>query len=206
MDRHKLTAKHYDRLYGSQEIYWGTKPSSSAYEILKLMPPDRPLRLLDIGCGEGRNALFFARNGYAVDAFDISERGVEKTACLAKEIGVQINAFTASVTGFRLAEPYDILFSTAVFQCVPVAMRPGLFENYKAFTKPGGLNAFSVFVQKPFIAQAPDGDANSNPWRSGELLGYYHDWWIERCAEEIFDCMSSGIPHQHAVNRIIARK
>ena len=39
-----------------------------------------------------------------------------------------------------------------------------------------------------------------------ELFTHYHDWLIESCTEEIFDCMSSGIPHQHAVNRVIARK
>ncbi len=154
----------------------------------------------------GRNALFFARNGYVVDAFDISEKGIEKTARLAKDIDVSINAFKASVTDFRLSESYDILFSSAAFQCVPAAMRPELFENYKMFTNPGGSNVFSVFVRKPFIAPAPDGDANSSPWKSGELLTYYHDWRIEWCTEEIFDCMSSGVPHQHAVNRIIARK
>ena len=136
----------------------------------------------------------------------IFQEGIEKPTRLANDIGVSINAFQASVTDFRLTESYDILFSSAVFQCVPEAMRPELFENYKMFTKPGGLNVFSVFVRKPFVAPAPDGDANSNPWKSGELLTYYHDWRIEWCTEEIFDCVSSGVPHQHAVNRIIARK
>lgn len=37
-------------------------------------------------------------------------------------------------------------------------------------------------------------------------MGYYWDWEILYCTEEIFDCMSSGIPHKHAVNRIIARR
>ena len=41
-----------------------------------MKPPEQPLKLLDIGCGEGRNAVFFARNGYNVTAFDISEKGI----------------------------------------------------------------------------------------------------------------------------------
>ncbi len=206
MDKNEQTARQYDERYSSEAVYWGTIPSAACYEILKLMPPDQPLRLLDIGCGEGRNALFFARNGYVVDAFDISQEGVEKTKHLAENIEVNINIFKASVTDFRLTESYDILFSSAVFQCVPEAMRPELFENYKMFTNPGGLNVFSVFVSKPFITRAPDGDANSYHWKSGELLTHYHDWLIESCSEEIFNCMSSGVPHRHAVNRIIARK
>jgi len=47
---------------------------------------------------------------------------------------------------------------------------------------------------------------HASPWYSGELLRYYADWRIESCAEEIFDCMSSGIPYKHAENRIVARQ
>ena len=206
MDKDEQTAKQYDQRYGTPSLYWTARPSATCYEVLRRMPPDRPVRLLDIGCGEGRNAVFFARNGYHVDAFDISAKGAKKTERLATQAGVRLNTFQANVTEFRLSEHYDVLFSTAVFQCVPEAMRGALFENYKVFTTEGGLNVFSVFVRKPFIGRAPDGDANAHPWRSGELFAHYHDWRIEWCAEEIFDCMSSGVPHQHAVNRIVARK
>jgi len=206
MDEHKRTQRQYDEKYGGKSFYWTTCPSATCFEVLKRIPPDRDLRLLDIGCGEGRNAVFFARNGYRVDAFDISEKGVEKTVRLAKEAGVIVNAFKADLNRFRLSETYDILFSTGVLHSSDPSMRNELFENYKAFTKEGGLNVFSVFVKKPFIAPGPDGDPNASPWKSGQLFTYYHDWRIEWCTEEIFDCMSSGVPHKHAVNRIIARK
>jgi len=206
MDKNEQTAMQYDARYDSNELYWGSKPSSTCYRILELMPPDRRLRVLDIGCGEGRNSLFFARNGYVVDAFDISQAGVDKLLRYASDLGISINAFKADVTDFRLSEAFDIHFSTAVFQCIPVSIRPELFEHYKSFTKLGGLNVFSVFVNKPFIDPAPDADANSEPWKSGELLSYYHNWQIEWCTEEIFDCLSSGVPHKHAVNRVVARR
>ena len=200
------TAKQYDERYGTEGLYWSSRPSAACYEILRLMPPDRPVRVLDIGCGEGRNALFLARNGYQVDAFDISRKGVDKAARLADEIGVPIKVYRANLVEAKLTEEYDVLFSTGVLQCIPVELRSEIFANFKQFTRPDGLHVLSVFVRKPFIAPAPDGDANSSPWRSGELFAHYHDWKIESCTEEIFDCMSSGVPHQHAVNRLIARK
>jgi tellurite methyltransferase len=61
-------------------------------------------------------------------------------------------------------------------------------------------------VEKPFIDKAPDGEESSFYYKSGELMNYYWDWEILFCTEEIFNCMSSGIPHKHAVDRIIARK
>ena len=196
----------YDERYEHPGYYWGKTPSHSCYRVLQVLPPDRPLKLLDIGCGEGRNAVFFARNGYQVTAFDTSARGIEKTKQLAADAGVPIEAFVADINEFRLTESFDIFFSTGVLQYVPPEKRMDLFTNYRKYTSSGGLNVFSVFVKKPFIQKAPDAERTAYKWISGELLTYYHEWRIEYCTEEIFDCMSSGVLHQHAVNRIVARK
>jgi tellurite methyltransferase len=206
MNENERTQEQYDEMYRGESYYWTVRPSRTCFEVLERMPPDRPLRLLDIGCGEGRNAVFFARNGYEVHAFDISGTGLEKTRRLAERAGVSVRVFQADLNRFRLDETFDILFSTGTLHSSDPSVRAELFENYKRHTAAGGLNVFSVFVDKPFVARAPDSDPNMHLWRSGELFTLYHDWQIELCAEEIFDCMSSGVPHQHAVNRLVARK
>ncbi len=206
MNRDEQTARQYDRRYADSEHYWRTTPSSTCCQVLQLLPPDRPRRLLDLGCGEGRNALFFARNGYDVEACDISPEAVAKTAAAAEQLGLPITVFEANINTFRLTRSYDILFASGVLHCVPQEQRAELFQHYKASTTNGGLNVLNVFIRKPFIEPPPDQDANSQPWISGELFTYYHDWLIEHCTEVIFDCNSGGQPHQHAVNQMIARK
>jgi tellurite methyltransferase len=196
----------YDTRYAGPDYYWGTKPSATCFRVLQLLPPDRPLRLLDIGCGEGRNAVFFARNGYQVTAFDRSPAGVEKTQRLADEVGVPIEAFVADVSDFRPGAGFDVLFSTGVLHYVPPDLRGEVLASYREATTPGGLNAFSVFVAKPFIAPAPDAEPTAHFWRSGELLTHYADWCIEYCAEEVFDCNSSGMAHRHCASRMVARR
>ncbi|HOJ83847.1 MAG TPA: methyltransferase domain-containing protein [Bacillota bacterium] len=196
---------YYADKYRGEGYYWGTTPSAICYEILKLIPPVRPLKLLDIGCGEGRNAVFFARNGYIVSAFDLAPDGVEKTRQMSAEAGVTVNAFEADLLTYRFKERFDILFSVGVLHYIPPALRKEIFEHYKAGTARNGLHAFSVFVKKPFIEDPPEKEPHAHPWISGELFTYYHDWKIEFCSEDIFDCLSSGVPHRHAVNRIIAR-
>ncbi len=196
----------YDKKYSQDEYYWGKRPSAICYRILQVMPPERTVRLLDIGCGEGRNAIFFARNGYEVTAFDLSPQGVEKTKRYADEARVSIEVFQANLNEFRLKEKFDIIFSTGVLHYIPPELRKEIFDNYRTFTSDNGLNAFSVFVSKPFIPRAPDAEKTAQKWLSGELFGYYHDWKIEFCEEDIFDCNSGGVPHKHAVNRMIARK
>lgn len=182
------------------------KPSPMCYEILKILPHDKKVKLLDIGCGEGRNAIFFARNGYEVCAFDLSRNGIEKTIKYANDIGVKINAFVSNILEYRLTEKFDILFSTGSLHYIPNELRNAIFKNYKENTNINGLNVFSVFVKKPFIGKAPDGEKTACKWISGELFNHYHDWEIKLCTEEVFNCMSNGIPHKHACNRVIAKK
>lgn len=194
-----------ERYRQSEGYYWGNVPSRICYRVLELMPPTEPLRLLDIGCGEGRNAVFFARNGYHVTAFDLSRTGMKKTLQMAKEAGVEIEAFRADINTYRLAKHYDILFATGVLHYIPRDLRSEVFARYRSHTSKDGLHVFSVFVEKPFIQPPPEEEPNAHVWISGELFTHYRDWKVEYCTEEIIDCDSSGVPHRHAVNRVIAR-
>lgn len=196
----------YEKEYAIPEYYWGLKPNSECYKVLEYMPPTKRLKLLDIGCGEGKDAVFFARNGYNVTAFDISDAGIEKTKKLADQVGVHVKVFKADILDYRLSAQFDILFSSGVFHYVNPEYREEIFNNYKNYTNKGGMHFFNVFVQKPFIAPPPEKEPNAYVWRSGELLSHYHDWFIESSPEVIFDCNSSGIPHQHAMSKIIAKK
>ena len=196
----------YDDKYDSNEFFWGKQPSSMCHRVLQVLPPVGKRTLLDIGCGEGRNAIFFARNVYVVTGFDLSAIGIRKARDWADEFNLSIELFQADLTQYRLQVQYDILFSSGTLQYIPGEKRNELLSHYKEFTRTGGLNAFTVPVQKPFLPPDPDPDENEHPWISGELLTHYHDWNIEYCAEEIIEYSSEGSPCKYAVNRIIAIK
>ena len=173
---------------------------------MKAFPAAKGVKLLDIGCGEGKDAVFFARNGYVVTAFDLSPEGIKKTCCLADEARVHINAFTANMNEFRLKNNFDIIYSSGALHYIPDNLRKEIFQNYIDHTNHSGIHAMSVFVRKPFIAQAPDYEEHAYSYKSGELFTYYTDFEILQCNEAVFDCMSSGVPHKHCVNTILARK
>lgn len=50
--------KYYEQKYNQNEYYWGVQPSPLCYKVLQYMPPVKHLRLLDVGCGEGKDAVF----------------------------------------------------------------------------------------------------------------------------------------------------
>lgn len=197
---------YYEDKYGGDDYYWGLVPSDMCFEVMKLVPPDKRRRVLDIGCGEGRNAVFFARNGYQVDAFDIADSGVEKTKRLAERCGTYVHAFKANLLDYRLETEYDIVFSTGVLHYIPEDARHEILSDYRQHTVADGLHALNVFVRKPFIGASPENESNACLWRTGELAGYYADWLVHDMSEIIFDCLSSGIPHKHCIDRIVARR
>ncbi|GAA4725991.1 methyltransferase domain-containing protein [Brevibacillus fulvus] len=151
----------YEETYKTEDYYWGTEPNSACYQVLQLMPPVKHLKLLDIGCGEGKDAVFFARNGYDVSAFDVSDAGIEKTRRLADKVGVHIDVFKADILDYRLDTYFDIVFSSGVLHYIKPEFRQGIFDNYKQFTNPDGIHVFNVFVNKPFIAPPPENEPNA---------------------------------------------
>jgi tellurite methyltransferase len=198
----------YDEKYAEPGHYWGKKPSTMCGRVLELVRPGPGFtpRLLDLGCGEGRDAVYFAQHGFDVVGLDLSLPGLEKARRYAAEVGVHLKTIQASIVSYQLDDAYDVVFSTGTLQYLPPTVRAERFQNYKEHTTPQGINVLSVFVEKPFIPSAPDAEATAYPYRSGELMGYYWDWEFLFCTEQIFDCMSSGIPHMHAMSRIIATR
>ncbi len=196
----------YDQKYRREPFYWGIEPSRLCLRILEHKPPDQPYAVLDIGCGEGRNAVFLASKGYSVAAFDLSPYGINKSQSLAARYGVEIEVFTADIMRYRLDRDIDIVLCANSLYMVPGPVRPEILEHYKRHTRDGGLHACSVIVDKPFIQRPPHECAPAFPWISGELLTYYHDWKIEFFREDILESCDGGVPHHHAVNALIARK
>lgn len=198
----------YDQEYEKPAFYWGLEHSPLAGQLIKLVPAEwsQGKRLLDIGSGEGRDAVFFSSHGFRVDALEISSPGIEKIKKYSIDSACPVNTIHANMIGYEFKGNYDMIYSMGALQFLPPQQRSRHFEGYKQHTNTGGFNAHLVFVEKPFIAVAPDWEKSEFFYRSGDLAGYYHDWEILFNAEAIIDCMSSAVPHQHAISCIIAKK
>ena len=197
----------YENRYKLDGFYWGVAPNRMCYEVMRLKPPTTPLRLLDMCCGEGKDAVFFANNGYIVSAFDIAESGLDKGRKLAELNRCTVSFFTADVRDFIPDGDFDIIYTSGGLLYFTPEQRQGMINSYKGKTAPGGLHAMNTFVDKPFIPRAPDSENSEYYWKSGELFSYYHDWHFRSAMTEFeFDCNSSGTPHRHCMDMLIAEK
>ena len=197
---------NYEKWYEGKDYYWGLEPGSFLEELIRLSPPSFDKKVLDIGCGEGKDAVYMAQKGYNVTAFDLTENGIKKCKALAKERNVDINAYVDDINTFEVNEKYDIVYSTGTVQYLFDQNKEGFFEKIDQITNPDAIVYINVFVEKPFLELPPDWDKEEKMWRSGELFTYFGDWKMERIDEIIFEDNSGFVPHFHCMDTIVCRK
>lgn len=198
----------YDNVYAREDFYWGTEPNSICKTVIDLFEPAELMgkRIVDLGCGEGKDLIHFAKHEMHCTGVDISRPGLDKAEWWAAKEGLSLHTIQADLNTFRLCENYDVVFSSGSLTYISPNLRQERFDDYKQHTNPGGINVFNAFVEKPFIEVAPDWGNDEHFYKSGDLLRFYWDWEVVLFSEIIFDCRSSGTHHQHAMDIMIARK
>ncbi|TDC40990.1 methyltransferase domain-containing protein [Micromonospora sp. KC213] len=79
------TARHWDALYAERERRWSGRPNARLVEVAEALPAGTAL---DLGCGEGADAIWLARQGWRVTAVDVSRTALDRAAAEAAAAGV----------------------------------------------------------------------------------------------------------------------
>ena len=99
-----MPEKFWNKRYAENETVYGTAPN----KFFKLfIDQHKPGTILLPGEGEGRNAVYAAKKGWKVEAFDFSPVAREKALELAKQQKVQINYEVKSIESFVAEKQYD---------------------------------------------------------------------------------------------------
>lgn len=105
------TAAEMEERYASNERVWSGDPNAALLHALAKMGPDAqtqpgatsPRTALDIGCGEGADAVWLAQQGWKVTAIDHAPTAVRRAQELAAENDVQLDAQAVSFQDFDRA-------------------------------------------------------------------------------------------------------
>lgn len=197
---------HHQTLYETAEFYWGKEPNDFARRTLASIPENKPLRAIDIGAGEGRDAVFFAENGFDVLATDTATNGLKKAIRLAREHGVEIEVLEGDVNSLELEGSFDLVYSAGTIQYLRPENRERQFAHFQKRTTSGGVHALLTFVDHPGIPLAPDWGENEFLYDPGELREYYAGWRCLHSRAFVFDDDSGGEPHKHAVEEYVFAK
>ena len=107
-----------------------------------------PARILCVADGKGRNSVWLASQGHAVDTFDISEVGVAKAQRLARERQVSVNFAVANCDSFAWPEAHYDGVAAIFVQFADPASRERLFANIVKTLKPGGTLVLHGYTPK----------------------------------------------------------
>lgn len=179
---------------------WGTAASSLAREVSALLPAGA--RVLDLGCGEGRDSVFFATQGRDVTGVDVSRAGLRKAKRLAREKGVAARWIQGDMPRVTVHGPFDLIYSCGSIHYVPRVERTPLFRRLKALTRPGGYHAHIVFTDGLVYVEKGEVVEHFTP---GELAAAYADWVIVRQVDRLISCAQDGTPHHHSVEEFIVK-
>jgi SAM-dependent methyltransferase len=98
---------NWNERYAGKELIWSAGPNQLFADHAGDVSPGRAL---DVACGEGRNAIWLAEQGWQVDAIDFSEVGVEKAQTIAVRRGVEVGWITGDVCEQAFGdETYDLV-------------------------------------------------------------------------------------------------
>lgn len=191
-------AREYARTDG---YVFGTEPSVFARELVALL--GARARVLELGSGEGRDCVFFARHGCQVTGVEMAPEGLRKAARLAARRGVHVHWIQDTLPSLRVRGPFDLVYSCGSLHYVARPERPALFRTLRELTRPGGHHAHVVFTTRWIHREKGEVMDDFAP---GELGREYAGWHVLRREDRLIPCAQDGTRHVHSVEVLLARR
>lgn len=185
------TADTWDERYSSSERIWSGRPNPQLVAEATGLPPGRAL---DVGCGEGGDAIWLAEQGWHVVGVDVSQVALDRAASHAPELAGRITWQQADLV-HEPPEPDSFDLVTAHYMHLPPGPRARMFAGLVAAVRSGGTlllvghDAREVHVG-PGRHQGPE-----VYFTAEELTGLLGDDWQVEVSE--MRTRPAGDPHGH---------
>ena len=140
---------HWDSTYSAHPAMYGAEPSAPAVYAAKVFRDAGAQEVVELGAGHGRDALFFAREGFAVRALDFSASGLRQLREAARAMGLGEHAKT-TVHDVRTPLPLPDASTDAVFAHMLLCMAltteqiHAVVAEVGRVLRPGGVFVYTV--------------------------------------------------------------
>ena len=123
----------WDERYSTSELIWTGRANQFVEAHLTDLEPGTAI---DLGAGEGRNAVWLASRGWTVTAVDFSQVGLDKAQQLAAEHSVDIVTVQADVTTWQPDSQVDLVVLS--YLQLPADQQRSVLEHAATWLTPGG--------------------------------------------------------------------
>lgn len=152
-------------------------------EVLHAMQFVKPGKTLDLGCGNGRNSLYLAANGFDVTAWDKNAASINNIETIRQAEGLNtLQTAVVDLNALSFEGEYDFILSTVVMMFLEPQTIPGLIANMQRCTKAGGYN---LIVAAMDTADFPCTVGFPFAFKENELRDYYAGWELEKYNEDV---------------------
>lgn len=125
---------YWEDRYSVPGLAWSGRPNAVLVTEVAALTPGRAL---DIGSGEGGDAIWLAHRGWAVTGVDISQNALDKAAARASSAGVQVDWWQRDLSEW-MPRPASFELVTSHFMHLPALARAPLFAALAAAVASGG--------------------------------------------------------------------
>lgn len=136
--------------------------------------------VLDLGCGNGRNALFLLSKGFHVTGVDLSKVGLDLIRKKAGNYQGNIKLILSDVTKLETDEKFDLVLAIGLLHFLQINQIKQLLLKIKLWTKPEGLNVIAVRMSQNYKKDLP------YVFKPGELIKIYQnpEWKVLESRED----------------------
>jgi len=105
-------------------------------------------KVLELGCGPGRNAIYLSNQGFEVDAVDLSELSIQWANERAKNRSLHVNFIQKNIFDFDIQDGvYDMVYDSGCFHHIAPHRRMNYLSLIEKALKPGGVFGLTCFVE-----------------------------------------------------------
>lgn len=198
----KGSTQYWDSIYKNQNV-WGNSYSSDFLD--SLIPSIKSkARILDIGCGNGRNAIYLAKMGFEVHAMDISSTAIKQLkAKLSSLKPLHVNAWVGDLRNEQFSGNYDLILAYGVLNSIERKYWEKFIKKIQSHTAPDGLNTI-IYFNNLSDQKSVDNYQVLSLAKPNEISSYYSNWKIvKNDVRTTKHHHESRSLHTHVTERII---
>ena len=175
--------RFWEARYASSEGVWSGRVNTLVREVAESLEPGSAL---DLGCGEGGDAVWLASRGWRTVGVDLSETAVERARTAAASVGLDANAVrfvAADLSEWTTTQTFDFVTSAFLHSWPVEIPRSDIVRRSKDFVAPGGSLLVVAHAAPPPWADAASVSSASFPTPESDLAAMElpDDWHVDRC-------------------------
>lgn len=166
-----LEVQRWNRILTAEKPLFNTKPNAFLVEMVKTRKPGAAL---DVGMGQGRNAIWLAQEGWTVTGFDPADKAVALANQTAQRLGLHLN------TEITTAEKFDFGANRWDLILLSYFGARGMTQQLQKALKPHGILVVEAFHRDATKGSSIGGAVVFDP---GELVNLFPDLRVVRYEE-----------------------